>query len=80
MKFLWQRRNEHSQAVKNIYGISAVDKSHVSRWAPRIVGSEEGRAEHGHARLSGWLKAPSAEQVILVDVAAHGQTVNSYVH
>ena len=46
--------NEHLQAVqKNLYGVNAIDKSTVSRWASRTAGSEKGQAELCDVRRSG---------------------------
>jgi hypothetical protein len=45
--------NKHSQAVKNVNGDNAVDKSTVSRCASRIVGSEKGQVELSDAPCSG---------------------------
>jgi hypothetical protein len=46
---------EYSQAVNNVYGVRAADKSAGSGWSSRISSSDDDRAQFSDARRSGQL-------------------------
>jgi hypothetical protein len=43
------------QQLKNVYGISAIDKSTCSHWASEVAGSEKGQVELSDACCSSHL-------------------------